>query len=74
MVEARLLKKQRAIVEDKGKLLSYQLTREEASLEDWMIVVLNCLSMYLHRQKEYLFWCRTYCHGLSKFAKMFGFK
>jgi hypothetical protein len=38
MIEARVIKEVKlALKEDKGKFLSYQLNKEEASLEDWMI-------------------------------------
>ena len=38
MIEARVIKEVKlALKEDKGKFLSYQLNKEEASLEDLMI-------------------------------------
>ncbi|HNR66175.1 MAG TPA: XdhC/CoxI family protein [Atribacterota bacterium] len=78
MIEARVIEEAKlALKEDKGKFLSYQLNKEEASLEDWMICGGNIkvfIDVIVPQDEMIIFGAGHIAVILSKFAKMVGFK
>jgi len=78
MIEARVIEEAKlALKEDKGKFLSYQLNKEEASLEDWMICGGNIkvfIDVITPQDEMIIFGAGHIAVILSKFAKMVGFK
>lgn len=77
-VEAKAIEEAKlALKEDKGKILSYQLNKEEASQEDWMICGGNIklfIDVIAPQEEMVIFGAGHIAVILSKFAKMVGFK
>ena len=78
MVEAKVIDEaKQALEEGKGKFLSYQLTKEEASLEDWMICGGNIklyIDVFTPPEEILIFGAGHIAVVLSKIAKMLGFQ
>lgn len=78
MIEARAIEEaHRALEEDQRKLLSYNLNKEEASLEDWMICggsIKLFIDLITPQEKIIIFGAGHIAMALSKLAKLTGFK
>lgn len=78
LVEARAIEEAKlALKEDREKFLSYHLTKEEASLEDWMICGGNIklfIDVITPQEEMIIFGAGHIAVALSKLAKMIGFK
>lgn len=78
MVEAKVIAEARqALEEGKGKFLSYQLTKEEASLEDWMICggsIKLFIDVFTPLEEMLIFGAGHIAMVLSKLAKMLEFQ
>ncbi|MDD3656986.1 MAG: XdhC/CoxI family protein [Atribacterota bacterium] len=77
-VEAKVIEEAKlALKAEKAKFLTYQLTKEEASLEDWMICggsLKLFIDVFTPQEEMVIFGAGHIAMVLSKFAKMIGFR
>ncbi|HPK86780.1 MAG TPA: XdhC/CoxI family protein [Atribacterota bacterium] len=78
LVEAKAIEEAKlALQKDKGKFLTYELTKEESSLEDWMICggsVKLFIDVLTPQEEIIIFGAGHIAVVLSKLAKMLGFQ